>query len=49
LKIERVLIPALFSVIMLAVAVFWLTGCTSLQVLNATVWHRGYMRTTDIT
>jgi hypothetical protein len=41
LKIKRVLIPALYLIIVLAVTVFWLTGCTSLQVLNATVSHRG--------
>jgi acetyl esterase/lipase len=48
LKIKRVLIPALSLIIALAVTVFWLTGCTSLQMLNATVSHRGYVRTTDI-
>jgi acetyl esterase/lipase len=48
MKIKRVLIPALSLLIVLAAAIFWLTGCTSLQVLNATVSHRGYVRTTDI-
>jgi hypothetical protein len=40
-----VLIPALSLIIALAVTVFWLTGCTSLQMLNATVSHRGYSLT----
>jgi hypothetical protein len=31
-----------------AAAAFWLTGCTGLQLLSATVSHRGYVRTTDI-
>ena len=29
-------------------AAFWLTGCTRLQLLNATVSHRGYDRTTNL-
>ena len=29
-------------------AAFWLTGCTRLQLLNATVSHRGYVRTTNL-
>jgi hypothetical protein len=40
LKIKRVLIPALSLIIVLTAAAFWLAGCTSLQVLNATVSHR---------
>jgi acetyl esterase/lipase len=48
MKLKRMLIPALSLIIVLAVTVFWLTGCSSLQVLNATVSHRGYVRTTDI-
>jgi hypothetical protein len=46
LKIKRVLVPVLILVLM-AAAAFWLTGCTSLQMLNGTVSHRGYVRTTD--
>jgi acetyl esterase/lipase len=48
MKIKRVLIPVLYLIIVLVVSVVWLTGCTSLQMLNATVSHRGYVRTTDI-
>jgi acetyl esterase/lipase len=47
MKIKRVLIPVLILAFVM-VAAFWLTGCTSLQMLNATVSHRGYVRTTDI-
>jgi hypothetical protein len=47
LKIKRVLVPVLILVFV-AAAAFWLAGCTSLQLLNATVSHRGYVRTTDI-
>jgi acetyl esterase/lipase len=47
MKIKRVLLPVLIIVAVLAVAA--LTSCTSLQLLNATVSHRGYGRTTDIT
>ena len=47
MKIKRVLVSTLI-IIMLAVTAFWLSGCTSLQMLNATVSHRGYSRTTDI-
>lgn len=48
MKIKRGLIVVLFLTIVLAVAAFWLTGCTSLQLLNATVSHRGYVRTINI-
>ena len=48
MKIIRVLAPVLILIAVAAVAV-WLTGCTSLQMLNATVSHGGYVRTTDIT
>jgi hypothetical protein len=48
LKIKRLLIPALYLIIVLTMVLFWLTGCTSLQVLNATVSHRCYLRTMDI-
>jgi len=47
LKIKRVLVPVVIIVLVLAAA-FWLTGCNGLQVLNATVSHRGYTRTADI-
>jgi hypothetical protein len=47
LKIKRVWVPALI-IVLLAVVFVWLTGYTSLQLLNATVSHRGYVRTTDI-
>jgi acetyl esterase/lipase len=47
MKINRVLVTVSIIVLM-AVTAFWLTGCTSLQLLNATVSHRGYMRTTNI-
>jgi acetyl esterase/lipase len=48
MKIKRGLILAFSLVIVLAVAVFLLTGCTGLQALNATVSHRGYVRITNI-
>jgi len=48
MKIKRVLILIIILVLMGAAVTFWLTGCTSLQFLNATVSHRGYVRTTDI-
>ncbi len=35
-------------VLLLPASAFWLTGCTGLQLLNATVSHRGYIRTTNI-
>jgi acetyl esterase/lipase len=47
MKFKRVL-ALVFMIVALAAAAFWLTGCTSLQVLNATVSHFGYVRTTDI-
>jgi acetyl esterase/lipase len=47
LKIKHVLVPILIILLLAATAV-WLTGCTGLQLLNATVSHFGYMRTTDI-
>jgi acetyl esterase/lipase len=47
MKINRLLVTVSIIVLM-AVTAFWLTGCTSLQLLNATVSHRGYMRTTNI-
>jgi acetyl esterase/lipase len=47
LKIKRLPVPVLILALA-AAAVCWLTGCTSLQLLNATVSHRGYVRTTDI-
>jgi acetyl esterase/lipase len=47
MKIKRVLVPV-FMIIALVLAIYWLAGCTSLQLLNATVSHRGYERTTDI-
>jgi acetyl esterase/lipase len=47
MKINRVLITVLI-IVLVAVTAFWLTGCTSLQLLNATVSHRGYVRTTDV-
>jgi len=31
LKIKRLLIPALYLIIVLTMVVFWLTGCTSLR------------------
>ena len=47
MKIKIVLVPVLI-ILLLAAAAVWLTGCTSLQLLNATVSHFGYGRTTDI-
>jgi acetyl esterase/lipase len=47
MKIRGLLAPILI-ILTLALATFWLTGCTSLQLLNATVSHFGYARTTDI-
>jgi acetyl esterase/lipase len=47
LKIKRVLVPILILVLV-AAAAFCLTGCTGLQLLNATVSHRGYVRTANI-
>lgn len=47
MKTKRVLISILI-LIAVATAAVWLTGCTSLQMLNATVSHRGYVRTPDI-
>lgn len=44
MKTRRVLVPVL--ILMLVVA--GLTGCTGLQLLNATVSHQGYVRTTNI-
>jgi hypothetical protein len=40
MKIKPVLLPV-FMIIAVAAAAFWLTGCTSLQLLNATVSHFG--------
>jgi acetyl esterase/lipase len=47
MKIKRVFVGA-FIIVLLSAAAVWLTGCTGLQALNATVSHRGYVRTTDI-
>jgi acetyl esterase/lipase len=47
MKIKRMLVSALL-IIALVAAIFWLAGCTELQLLNATVSHFGYVRTTDI-
>ena len=47
MKIKRVLVGVLI-LLLVAVATLWLTGCTSLQLLNATVSRRGYVRTTDL-
>jgi len=41
------LVPVLI-LLLVAAAAFGLTGCTSFQLLNATVSHRGYVRTTDL-
>jgi len=42
MKIKPILVSVLF-VIALTDAAFWLTGCTELQMLNATVSHFGYV------
>ncbi len=47
MKIKRPPVPALVLALMAMVA-FSLAGCTRLQLLNATVSHRGYVRFTDI-
>ena len=44
MKIKTVLVSLLILVLIAATALF-LTGCTSLQLLNATVSRRGYIRT----
>ncbi len=41
-------LASLMIVVLTAASIVWLTGCTGLQLLNATVAHRGYVRTTDI-
>jgi acetyl esterase/lipase len=46
MKIKPVVV--LFIIMVLTATTFLLGGCTSLQLLNATVSHRGYVRTTDI-
>jgi acetyl esterase/lipase len=48
MKIKRVLVVISILVLMAVAMAFWLTGYTSLQLLNATVSHRGYVCTTDI-
>jgi acetyl esterase/lipase len=45
MKIKRGFVAVL---IVAGATAVWLTGCTSLQMLNATVSHRGYVRTTNI-
>jgi acetyl esterase/lipase len=47
MKIKPMLASALLIIAFIAAA-FWLTGCTELQMLNATVSHFGYVRTTNI-
>lgn len=49
MKIKPGRVVVILSLILvLAMTVFWLTGCTELQLLNATVSHRGYVRTVNI-
>jgi acetyl esterase/lipase len=45
MKIKRGFVAVL---IVAGATAVWLTGCTSLQMLNATVSHRGYVRITNI-
>jgi acetyl esterase/lipase len=47
MKIKRRLFPALI-IALAAGTTLGLTGCTGFQVLNATISHRGYTRTRDI-
>ena len=46
MKLKRML--WFLSVLVLVAGIFLLTGCTQLQLLNATVSHRGYTRTLDL-
>ena len=45
---NRMIFPALGLIAGLGAAACWLTGCTGLQLLDATVSHRGYRATTNI-
>ena len=46
MKLRRM--PWLFGILLVVAGIFVFTGCSSFQILNATVYHGGYTRTLDL-